>query len=507
MTRRLLLLVWLLLAKQKGYGAEPRFITPRHPDRETIGDRLADVARNLIGQDPMPWQRQVFDLYGEIRTPDECDEAGIPRGSPAYREVAFGVPRQSGKTTVNFAAMFDRCVFWLPWNRQRPRCVYTAQTGKDARDKFIIDMVPMLTPPAIGGTATPSITKRVRNIGKGVGSEKAEFHVGQTGAGGGLIILGNNTEASGHGKTIDLGVIDEAFWDVDHRREQAISGSQATRDQAQRLISSTAGTATSEYWNGKCEAGRAAVVKNTGSGLAYVEFSAPEDADTFDEEMWKLVHPALGYTISLATMRSEAESMDELEFRRAFLNVPTQRVTSQHIPATAWDNVNIESTGKPIGKGQKVWAVGVSRDRSKAAIAVCDIDTGTTKLVKYEDGCGWLASAVNQYRSDLGGVIVYDATGPAGNIGADHPEWVAMSSTEMTQAFGDFYDGCVDQTLRIIRDREVDDALAGAEIKTIGDRKAWSRSRSTRDITPLVVVNIAAVCRPPEPPQREGFVL
>src|SRR5690348_15325275 len=68
---------------------QPRWSTPRNPTRPTLGPALAAIA-NELGQPLMPWQRLVADVGLEL-TDD---------GRPAYREVVFTVPRQSGKTTV-----------------------------------------------------------------------------------------------------------------------------------------------------------------------------------------------------------------------------------------------------------------------------------------------------------------------------------------------------------------------------------------------------------------------
>jgi lactam utilization protein B len=67
-----------------------------------------------------------------------------------------------------------------------------------------------------------------------------------------------STEAAGHGRTVDLGVIDEAFADTDYRREQALLPAMATRPAAQILVVSTAGTEASVFLKHKVDTGRAA---------------------------------------------------------------------------------------------------------------------------------------------------------------------------------------------------------------------------------------------------------
>ena len=115
------------------YRATARFKTRLRPDRPTTGPRLEEVARQLFGFDPLPWQREAFALIGELFTAEEAAELGVPFGTPAYREVLLTVPRQSGKSTVMLASAVERCLFWRGVEDDRLQSViYTAQTGWDA---------------------------------------------------------------------------------------------------------------------------------------------------------------------------------------------------------------------------------------------------------------------------------------------------------------------------------------------------------------------------------------
>ena len=79
-----------------------------------------------------------------------------------------------------------------------------------------------------------------------------------------------------------LAEIDEAFDDVDDRREQAMLPAMITRPEAQLLVVSTMGTDASTYLNRKVEAGRAAALEGRTSGIAYFEYSIPLDEDVDD---------------------------------------------------------------------------------------------------------------------------------------------------------------------------------------------------------------------------------
>jgi phage terminase large subunit-like protein len=241
----------------------------------------------------MPWQRMVADVALEL------DPA---TGLPVYREVVVTVMRQSGKSVLLLVFQLDRCLSW-PGLR---RVAYTAQSGFDARKKLLRDYVPILQ----GSRLWPAI----RNVRQSQGDEGLTFTDSSE-----IAVVASNLSA-GHGRSWDLGVIDEAFDDEDDRREQAIIPAMATHADAQVLVASTAGTVRSSYLRRKVEAGRLAAELDSGSGVAYFEWSIPEDADIDDPEVWWAHMPALGWTITPEAVAHARQSMSDAEFRRAFGN-------------------------------------------------------------------------------------------------------------------------------------------------------------------------------------------
>lgn len=288
-------------------GALPRWATRRDPTRPTIGPRLARVAAEL-GTPFMPWQQMVADVAGEY------DERS---GSPIYREVIVTVPRQSGKTTLQLVEVLDRSLMW-----GRPcRTAYTAQTGLDARQKMVNDWMPMLRRSAFKAT----IDRELR----GAAETAIEFRTGSR-----VEVLASAEEA-GHGRTLDLGLIDEAFADEDDRREQAIVPAMTTVRDAQMFVFSTMGTGRSTFFNRKVATGRALVEAAITQGIAYFEWSAPDDADPDDPAVWAACMPALGFTTTEAAVRHARMTMTDGEFRRAFLNQQREH-DARWLPAGAW---------------------------------------------------------------------------------------------------------------------------------------------------------------------------
>lgn len=273
-----------------------------------MGDRVARVAVEM-GVPFMPWQRMVADVAGEY---------DASTGLPAYREIVVTVPRQSGKTTLLLATSVDRALMW----RTPRRIAYTAQTGLDARQKVTTDFIPLLQRSPLWAT--------IDRVLRSAAETALEFR------GGSRLEALATSEDSGHGRTLDLGIIDEAFADEDDRREQAIVPAMTTKADAQLYVFSTMGTPRSTFLNRKVQIGRAlAEAGDTGSGIAYFEWSAADDVDPGDEDAWPTFMPALGHTVTLGAVRHARAGMTDGDFRRAYLNQVRQH-DARWLPDGAW---------------------------------------------------------------------------------------------------------------------------------------------------------------------------
>src|SRR6266700_1184439 len=112
---------------------------------------------------------------------------------------------------------------------QPQRSAFTAQSGKDARDKWIDELFPLLRRsralrPGAGLTA---------RIYEGMGNEYIRF------TNGSVIRLLSTSASSGHSKTLHQAVLDEIWHDADSRREQGLGPSMLTIADAQALMCST----------------------------------------------------------------------------------------------------------------------------------------------------------------------------------------------------------------------------------------------------------------------------
>jgi len=242
----------------------------------------------VLGWGLMPWQQQVNEVTTELSG-----------GAFVYRQVVIELPRQQGKSVDLLSMMVTRAL-----RRPGTQIAYTAQTRLDARHRLLDVWWPRIERSKLRSLCKPR---------KGSGSEALLF------TNGSMLGLVSSTETSGHGDTLHLGVIDEAWAQTDNRLEQAMRPAMMTVGDAQLWIVSTAGKENSSYFRAKVEDGRNRAEMGLTDTGAYLGWSAPDDADPAAEETWFGCMPALGRTVTAETVRADFELMDLAEFRRAYL--------------------------------------------------------------------------------------------------------------------------------------------------------------------------------------------
>jgi hypothetical protein len=428
----------------------------------------------------MPWQQQIADVALEV----------MPDGTPAFRELNVLVPRQCGKTSLMLAMELHRALLW-----GTPQVIgYTAQTGWDARRKLIDDQVPLLEVSQLAST--------IKRVYRGAGMESIHFKNSSR------IDVMPSTPTAGHGRVINLGIIDEAFSDEDDRREGALLPAMATKRDAQLFVISTAGTQSSLYLKRKVEQGRAMVEAGIDEGVAYFEYSAGEDDDIDDPATWWRTIPAMGLTIDERVIAHARGTMTEGEFRRAYLCQWTV-LDEAAIPAKYVARVMDAETAP---SGRLSFGIDVAMDRSYSAISVAD-ETGRVELIEHREGVGWIVDrALDLWRKHKGTLVV-DGYSPANSL-VDRLEGGGIPVTrytirDMTAACGLFYDAVLDDAIRIRPHASLEAAIESAKRKQMASGWLWSRTVETADLTPLFSATIAyhhaTNRRPPETTRSRIF--
>lgn len=451
----------------------------------------------MLGKPLMEWQQHVADVILEV------DPA---TGRLVYDEWILTVPRQSGKSTFILAKFVHRgsaTKFFGP----RQRLVYTAQTRAKAREKWEEDYASELEQ-----------SRRFRakiNVHKGNGNEHIRFQNGSR------FGIEANTEKAGHGGTLDEAFIDEAFAQVDNRLEQAFGPAMITRANKQLGVVSTAGWIdASPYLLDKVTMGRRLVADDVRSGTAYFEWSAADDADPADENVWLGCMPAVhrpdcsprckAHTVTLAAIRAEhlkAQRSGKIsDFCRAYLNQWKRK--PREAEETALGNWGACVLREPIGLPiPGAIGVAVSMDREWASIGSAGLlpdgrllvgKAQRIDLLDEGQGKSHLLAEVSRIQQWWGCAVVIDEKGPAGDLIEDFE----AAGVKVTKANLNYYiDACADmcdhvrdRTLVYIADPEgdLDNAALAARWREVGDRRVFGRKQSDGDISMLEAVTLAA---------------
>lgn len=442
----------------------------------------------------MAWQQMVADVLGEI------DPA---TGRLVYDEYALTVPRQSGKSTFILAKATHRASA-SGFFGVRQRLVYTAQTRLKAREKWAEDFVPDLQ-------ASPRFASRVKP-NYGGGNEHVRFPNGSR------FGIEANTEKAGHGQILDEAYIDEAFAHGDNRLELAFGPAMITRANKQLGVISTAGWLdASPYLLEKVNLGRALVGQGVREGMAYFEWSAPDDADPADEDVWYGCMPGLHrpdcppgcveHVMDVTAIRNEhlkaSRSGKMSDFRRAYLNqwVPKPRAGDE----TALGNWNackvaLEQQPKPVAVGLAGTAAkDAAQDREYGSIGAAGwLPDGRPVVgaVDRREGVDWLVDEAVRLQRTYGCAVVVAAKGPVGDLIPKLDE----AGVNVTKAsLDDYVEHCAlmydrVQTQRIVHEGhpDLDEAVAGARWKVVADRRVFGRRVSSTDVSMLEACTLAA---------------
>lgn len=415
-----------------------------------------------LGRPALPWQRRLFDVALEVD----------PAGALWYRTVVVVVPRQQGKSTATSAVMVDRAVAGVDRT-----VAYTAQDRGIAAERVIEQLYDRQL---VRSPFRPFAKVRRTN-----GSERVTF------ANGSRIMVTAPTDTAGHGLTLDLGLIDEAWSQRDMSLPQAFLPAMVTRPEAQLWIVSTVGDGSDDLLQFYQRAGVDAL-DDPESRVCYLEWSAAPDADADDPATWAACMPALGYTIDVDTIAAQRASLPPAEFERAYLcRRPPAGGLERIITDDQW---TAACRPAAVLADPVVLAVEVTWDRSAATIAACD--GRTVEVVDNHPGTGWVHNRIIElWRRHRPTRIVIDTGGPAAPLYAELETLrlpvVTCSARDMAAACGAFYDAVVNGSLYHRGDTELDAAVAGATRRALANAWAWERRSPLVDISPLVAVTLA----------------
>jgi hypothetical protein len=469
----------------------PRFGTLRNFDNPTYGDRLALTAR-LLGKPFIPWQRYVADVLGEVD----------PRtGIRVYREALVTLMRQGGKTTFIVGFKSHRAL-----DCSTPQTIqFAAQDGIEAKKKWLQHAKLIKRTPLgvrlVEGTPTTSN-----------GKEILEWDTGST------EIPLSGSEGSGHGDTLNLGVITEAFAHKDDRYMQTMRPAMNNDPSAQLLVESTQGTASSIWLNETTKEYRDRITADpaelTASRIAYFDWSFAEEDDIGSPVTWRRRIPQLGHLLRVEEVETAWRNATTPKKVRAFIrgygNVADLGAGESSVfDEGVWER----SETNDIIVGFRALTFDVTPDRSWSSLAWAGINRAgdmQAELIKHERSTHWViaaAGAIFDRNPKMarriycvpGGqaVTLEDAFTRAGI------ELVILGRSDYAGAAGEYYAGSGDPdeleaeepAARIYHTASAGQvplhvAIAGA-VWSKSQPVVWDSLRSTTVISPLVACSIA----------------
>lgn len=436
----------------------------------------------------MPWQQHVANVAFEY-DPDT--------NLFAYREIVLTVPRQSGKTALLLAVMLHRATRMGP----RQFITYTAQNRLKALAKYRDEFIPIIEKSAY-------CRRGLYHERKEHGSEALLW------ANTSIFGIDAPTETSGHGPTLALGVIDEAFARPDDRVEEAMAPAMIAVRNPHLWILSTAGNEKSPYLYRKVLDGR----EHDGlpSTTAYFEWSADMDADPNDPRTWWSCMPALGLMrddgsgITEAAIRAELDralrntSEDGLKlFRRAYLNqwvdIPILDSAAPKLIPVDWFDACTDKRSRM--RGRRVLVPDISKDRTSAAIVAVAQSTRVGKhveVVEHKPGQGsdWVLPRLKEIAKDRSDIIVAaHLGGPVGSLeqelkAAFGDRFRPVSDAELSRGCGGVYSGIREGTFKHLGSPALRGAVEGASRSNRGDSWRFTRTSELTDMTTLMGASV-----------------
>lgn len=344
---------------------------------------------------------------------------------------------------------------------------------------------------------------------QGNGKVGIEFRSGQR------IRFKARTYTAGRGLTGDVTFLDEAF-ELMAKHVGSLLPTMAAKSKTGNpriYYGSSAGHLVSEVLRRLRDRGR----RGDDPELVYLEWCAPpggcQEADCThvfgvegcaldDIENVRKANPALERRISIEFVETMRRSLPPEEFAREFLGWWEDPIAgTSGIPLDEWAE-RAERDAEPIEP--VVLSIDVSPGHASGAIVACG---GAVHVVEHGRGSGWIVDRLVEIRDgtpdkpakDISAVVL-DPASPAAALIPDlekagftvrntsNPDGllVLLSGRESVQACELLLASVLDGTF-VHRDQQVlNDAVAGAGRRIVGDSWKWSRRDSTVDITPLV---------------------
>jgi hypothetical protein len=463
---------------------EPRILTSP-PRLSSSGVEAVELAA-LAGLELDPWQQLVLDhALGERED-----------GRWSSFEIGLIVSRQNGKGSIlearELAGLFlfnERLI------------LHSAHEFKTAQEAFlrIRDLI----------DGHPDFRRRIKRVTNNTFEVGIELTTGQR------LRFVARSGGSGRGFSGDLIVLDEAY-NLPETVIDALMPTLSARPNPQIWYTSSAPDKDIAPCMPLARMRRRALA-GSADGLTYMEWSAEVCSDTCGDACtehddpgspasWAKANPALGIRITPEHVSREHDSMGARGFARERLGVGNYPSESGDlwavIPEGVWRDLN-DAESRPDDDERILFGLDATPGGTHAAIGVAgtrEDRLGHIELIDHRRGTGWIVDRAVELKERWAALFVVDPRGPAGflipDLEAAGVEVMKTSSQDVGAATDGLIAACGvaegdDPTIRFRPHPSLDAAVAGADVKPLGDGRKWDRRSPSTDISPLVAVTLA----------------
>lgn len=388
-------------------------------------------------------------------------------------EVCLLVPRQNGK-----GAILEALELYHLFVLGTRLIVHSAHEFKTAREHFF--RIKSLI------ENSPELKSQVKHIYEANGAESIVLK------NDGRLKFAARSKGSGRGFSGDLIVLDEAY-ELPEAAIGAMGPTLSAMPNPQVWYTSSAPHADSHVLHGVRKRG----LEGKSSRLFLAEWSNEPDVDPEDLDALASANPGYPHRLTPDNLEAEREMMRGLgdEYLRERLGVPSEEDSSAGVfPPGAWPGCEDESS--TIAQGRRI-ALDVSPEMTWSSFAGAGIRAdglAHIELIKRQTGTGWVVAQAVEYAQKWGPLVI-DPRGPSSALIEDlrkaNVPLEEVPDGLFPKACALLQERVIAGTVRHIGQPPLDAAVAGAQIRTVGDSWRWSRATSTVDISPLVACTLA----------------
>lgn len=455
--------------------------------------RLSELARHVVvpsGITSTGWPAVVgkcaelgigFDLWqhgaGKIILAKRADG----KYAASIGGVVLSIPRQVGKTYMIGAIVFALCLL-----SPNVTVIWTAHRLRTANETFT-SMRAM--------ARRKKIAPFVEKISLGSGEEEIEFRNGSR------ILFGARERGFGVGfAEVDVLVIDEAQRATTAALDDMVPTTNQSKQPAGPLLffmgTPPRPTDSGEVFRQK----RTEALSGEDEDTAYVEFSADRDADPEDWAQVAKANPSYPRRTPREAILRMRKNLTEDSFLREGLGIWDELVEVQRVvPSDIWAALDAGDEAPAQDAPPSAIGVDMSHTRSLAVSGCWLTPTSAHVEVLALDVARDTTAAVDWLVARCGRKIpvAIDALSPAASLipslKARKVKVIVTNATDMSKACGGWYGDVVGGRLSHADQEPLNDALAGAEKRKIGDAGGWGWDRKDPavNLAPLVSVTLA----------------